>query len=127
MLDKWEAATEIRRWLKEKQSNLMQKFLEQAKKSVLKMIKDGVALEMDKVIEVAEDERIEDTDDSQLTEDQNQFIEDIAFKKETAEIEKVVSDVIEKARFLLQMKVPDEFKQAKKEEEAKEVRRQLSS
>ena len=28
MLDKWEAATEIRRWLKEKQSNLMQKFLE---------------------------------------------------------------------------------------------------
>ena len=69
MLDKWEAATEIRRWLKEKQSNLMQKFLEQAKKSVLKMIKDGVALEMDKVIEVAEDERIEDTDDSQLTEE----------------------------------------------------------
>lgn len=37
-----------------------------------------------------------------------------------------MGDVVEKARFLLKLRVPDEFRQALREEKANEVRRQIS-
>ena len=96
MMDRWEQASELRRWLNDKKSSMSDDLIKEAKENFIKEVN-------------LSDPSLEGKFEGPLSPEQEELVESRSFALLEEKIASIVNDLIEKARFMLKMRVPDEF------------------